>query len=106
MLHETGRIHVIPVHEHEFGILGRADLVFLQFPGAQGTVHDGHGQGLAFVVAEDKPVTAGEAGIEGTAGVPADHVAFGELHLAQDDGKAQFSTKPRRSSPVKGWTAP
>ena len=90
VLHETGRIHVIPMHEHELGVLGRTDLVFLQFPGTQGAVHDGHGQGFALVVAEDEPVTAGEAGLEGTAGVPADHVAFGELHFAQGDGKAQL----------------
>ena len=63
MFEKARRLNVVGVHEHEFLVLGRcAGILLAKLAPAERAVDQAHRDGLAFGLAEDKAVAAGELG--------------------------------------------
>ena len=90
VLDEAESLDTVRMQEHEFRNLGRDNDALFQFPGAQRTVHDGHGQNLALVVAEHEAVAAGETRLHGRSHVLTDDLALRDLDFAYGHAEAEF----------------
>ena len=91
MLHEARRFDVIAMREHEFDVLRRRAQRFAEFLGAQCAVDERHRHRLALRVAERETVALREGGRHlAAAGELVDHLAFGDIDLADLDCFAQL----------------
>jgi hypothetical protein len=114
VLDEAGRLDVVAVHQDEFLVLRGAPV--LSSPSscpAQRAVDQAHRDGLAFGLAEDQAIAAGELRRLGAAALELVHrLAFGQLDLADLDGEAQLGDVDLDRdgadaiSPTKAWVRP
>jgi hypothetical protein len=91
VLDEAGRLDVVGMRDDEFLVLRRGGDVLAELLGAQRPVDQRHRHRLAFALAEDQAIAAGELRRRlGRALELVDHLAFGHLDGAERDGKAEL----------------